>query len=60
MTRSRLVAAAALLLLGIACGRLGAPVRSAHPRAAAARSPALPGVEEPQDPADEKEEVEKK
>jgi hypothetical protein len=59
MTRSRLLAAAALLLLGVACGRLGAPVRSAHPRAAAARSPALPGVEEPQDPADE-EEVEKK
>ena len=59
MTRSRLLAAAALLLLGVACGRLGAPVR-AHPREAAARSPALPGVEQPQDPADEKEEVEKK
>ena len=59
MTRSRLLAAAALLLLGVACGRLGAPVRSAHPREAGARPAALPGVEEPQDPADEKE-VEKK
>jgi len=59
MTRSRLLAAAVLLLLGVACGRLGAPVRSAHPREAGARSPTLPGVEEPQGPADEKK-VEKK
>ena len=59
MTRSRLLAAAAVLLLGVACGRLGAPVRSAHPREAAVTPPALPGVEAPQDSADE-EEVEKK
>ena len=59
MTRSRLLAGAALLLLGVACGRLGAPVRSSHPRQAAASSPALQGVEEPQGAADEKK-VEKK
>ena len=48
MTRSRLLAGVAVLLLGIACGRLGAPVRTPNARGAGGTPPALPGIEAPQ------------
>jgi hypothetical protein len=61
MTRSRLLSGVALLLLGVACGRLGPPVRSSASRAAQPpRSEAAASeVQVPSSPVDEEAEEKK-
>jgi hypothetical protein len=57
MTRSRRLSGVTVLLLGIACGRLGAPVRS--PASQAAQPAAASEVQAPASPADEEAEEKK-
>ena len=60
MTPSRLLAGVAVLLLGVACGRLGAPVRTSQARGAGGTSPAVSGGEVPQTQEEEEKEKEEK
>ena len=59
MTRSRLLAGVAVLLLGVGCGRLGAPVRASHARGAGGSAPAASGGEVPETQEEEEEEEKK-
>jgi hypothetical protein len=57
MTRSRLLAGLVVLLLGVACGRLGAPVR--RPPSQAVQPAAASEVQAPASPVDEEAEEKK-
>jgi hypothetical protein len=61
MTRSRRLSGVTVLLLGIACGRLGAPVRSPASQAAQPPQSEAPAseVQAPASPADEEAEEKK-
>jgi hypothetical protein len=61
MTRSQLLSGVAVLLLGVACGRLGAPVRAPASTPAPPQSEAPPGeVQLPASPVDEEAEEKQK